>query len=37
VNAIEEEFAITLDFEDQMRMLSFGSAKAIVRATLTSA
>ena len=37
VNAIEEEFAITLEFEDQMQMLSFASASSIVRAALASA
>jgi acyl carrier protein len=34
VNAIEEEFSISLGFEDQMRMLSFGTASQIVRAAL---
>jgi acyl carrier protein len=37
VNAIEEEFEITLEFEDQMRMLSFAVARAIVRAALAPA
>ena len=37
VNAIEEEFEITLEFEDQMRMLSFALASAIVRAALAPA
>ena len=37
VNAIEEEFEITLEFEDQMRMTSFASARAIVRVALTPA
>jgi acyl carrier protein len=36
VNAIEEEFDITLDFEQQMRILSLGAAVGIVRAALKS-
>lgn len=31
VHAIEEEFAVSLEFEVQMEMLSFGAARAIVR------
>ncbi len=31
INAIEEEFGFTMDFEDQMRLLSFDVALEIVR------
>jgi acyl carrier protein len=33
-NAIEEEFGIVIEFEDQMRMLSFALAGEIVRSAL---
>lgn len=34
VNGIEEEFEVQLDFEDQMRMVSFALATSIVTAAL---
>lgn len=34
VHAIEEEFGIVLEFEQQMQMLSFPMAKTIVREAL---
>jgi acyl carrier protein len=37
INGIEEEFGIQLEFEDQMRLLSFGIAIEIVGATLAAA
>jgi acyl carrier protein len=37
INSIEEEFGIQLEFEDQMRMLSFGVALEIVSASLAAA
>lgn len=37
VNGIEEEFALSLDFDAQMQMKSFGLAKQIVRAAMVDA
>ena len=34
INAIEEEFGIVLEFEQQLQILSFPTAKTIVKAAL---